>query len=497
MKLPKFIRACRVLARFLRRKSHHYFAHVAGQIRRVEEAPATGRALVLMDNSIHFLTMQQQAESNSAVAAVRKPLLFGSWFILALLGVTLIWGVLAPIESAAIAHGSVVLLSNKKTIQHLEGGIIRDIAVKEGDTVVAGQTLIRLDDTAAAASRDSLQGQLYTALATEARLAAERDGLAEIAFSKEMLERSQHDVALAKALAAQRSLHESTQGAQKAKLTMFRQRIAQSVEQIEGLKAQREGAAGQLELLAEEIETVKGLLAKGFATRTRLLELQRRQSELQGSRGEFEAKVGEANQHIHETEMAIVNEQGEFASKRSQDLRDIQAEIGELQEKLRAASDVVKRTVIAAPTGGIVTGLKQHTLGGVISPGAPIMEIIPQDDQLVIEAKVNPTDIDTVHAGLDARVMFTAYKMRSTPKVPGKITQISADSFSDERNPQASPYYVARIEVDKEFLETMNQHVRLYPGMPAEVMIRTGSRSFLGYLFHPITDSMHRAFREE
>ncbi|MDE3059632.1 MAG: HlyD family type I secretion periplasmic adaptor subunit [Pseudomonadota bacterium] len=455
------------------------------------------RAVALMDAGAHYLMDRNHVSSNPAMASVRGPLVMGLWVTLALALVGLVWGALVPIDSAAVARGSVVLLSSKKTVQHLEGGIIDEILVREGEMVKAGQALIRLNATAADASRDTLQAQLYTAQATEDRLIAEHDGLKDIAFSKEMLDAGKTNGDVAKAMAAQQRLFAAEQEAEQAKIEALGERAQQSRASIDGLKAQIEGASGQLDLLSEEISTVETLLAKGYATKTRLYELERRKSELQGSKGQYEAEIAKAKQTIAETEADIASDRGDFESKHASELRDAQAQIAELRKKLLTASDVASRTLITAPVAGIVTGLKYHTAGGVIQPGAPVMDIVPQDDQLVIEAQVRPNDIAQVHAGLDARIIFPAYKMRSTPKVPGKVTLVSADKFTDEHAAQPQSWYTARIEVDKEFLSRLQRPIELYPGMPAEVLISTGSRSFLSYLFRPISDSMNRAFREE
>jgi HlyD family type I secretion membrane fusion protein len=466
-------------------------------VEKAATSPTTQRTIARLDDASSFMTNRHYESANPVIAATRMPLVMGLWIMLALVCVILVWGSLAPIESAAVARGKVVLLSNKKTIQHLEGGIIESLMVKEGERVDAGQTLVKLSDTAATASRDALQGQLYVARATQARLIAERDDKEEIAFDQDMIDASAQNEELAKVIAAQIRLFESQRAANQAKLAIFQKRIDQSTEETEGFKSQSDSSSEQLTLLAEEIATTEKLLEQGLATRPHLLELLRRQSELTGGRGQYQAEISKVGQSIAETEMAILNEQKEIETKNSQELRDAQAQVAELQEKLRAAQDIVDRTVIAAPVGGIVTGLKYHTLGGVIPPGSQVMDIIPQDDQLVIEAQVKPNDIANVHSGLDANIVFTAYKMRSTPKVPGKVMQVSADTFTEENVLQPNSYYTAQIAVDKDFLRSLSHEIKLYPGMPADVLISTGSRSFLGYLFDPITDSMRRAFREE
>jgi HlyD family secretion protein len=457
----------------------------------------TAITIIRMDIIIRFLTKPQYPSGNPAIDAVRLPLIIGLWVMITLGAVILIWGTLAPIESGALAKGSVALLSKKKSIQHLEGGIIKEILVNEGDKVIAGQQLILLSDTAASANVGILQWQLYIARANESRLIALRDNLSQLTFDNDMIESGKTDENLSNAMSVQTQLFNSALDTQKTKYSILDQRIAQSQEEIVGLEAQIKATASQIELGGEETATSQMLVKKGYDTKTHLFKLQRTQSELQGNLGQYSSEVAKTRQNIAEIQMQRINQQNEFETKNSQDLRDIQAQISNLNDKLREAKDVLERTVVTAPNDGIITALKYHTAGGVITPGAVIMDIIPQDDLLVIEAHIKPNDISVVHAGLNARVIFTSYKTRTTPKIPGKVTQVSADTFFDEHRAQDAPYYIARVEVDKSFIDKMKEPIELYPGMPADVLIRTGSRSFLSYLFQPITDSMNSSFREK
>lgn len=475
----------------------NYLKPLQQPLRQMEVSFRDGRAVAYMDSCISYVTRPHAEAQNPALGIVRWPVVFGFWIIAAFLFVTLVWGALVPIESAVGAHGSVVLFSSKKTVQHLEGGIIDEILVKDGDKVKAGQVLIRLRDTASNASRDAVRQQLFTERASEARLKAERDNKDVIIYDEDMLTKANADKVLAEILTTQQHLFESERGAQTAKLNELNQRVAQAHAEIDGLQAESTGAEEQIALLGKEIGTVEELLAKGYATETRLLALKRNQSELAGRKGQFQAEMAKTQQLVTEAENAVVNQQKEFETKYLQELHETQLKVTELQNKLLAAEDVQGRTVITAPSEGIVTGLRFHTAGGVINPGMPIMDVIPQSDSLIVEVHVKPSDISAIHQGMDARVLFTSYKMRTTPKVPGKVTQISADVITDEHAAQPNSYYTARVEVDKDFLHSLTKPIELQPGMPAEVMIRTGSRSFIGYLFKPVADSMYKAFREQ
>jgi len=456
-----------------------------------------GHSIFYMDRCIQFMTSRTYECPNPAIASVRKPIVVGMWVISIFFSVVLIWGAFAPIDSAAVAKGSVTLLSNKKIIQHLEGGIIEELFVKDGDHVVAGDKLIRLSNVSSEANRDMLQGQLYLSRASESRLISMRDKIPAISFSADILEASKTNENLAKILASQTHMFESQLSAQGSKLDSLHKRITQSEQQIKGLTAQRDSTTAELELLRGNLNSVEQLVSKQFATKTQLIGLQRNEKSLEGNLGQYSSEIAKVEQSILETQMTIETQASEFDATISDALREAQSQVADLTDKLRAAKDVSARSTVTSPTEGIVNAMKYHTKGGIIQGGTPIMEIIPQSDQLIIEAHVKPADISIVRTGLDAKVMFTSYKSRATPKVPGKIIQVSADKIVDPQSNPPEAYYIARVEVDKKFIEGMNKHIELYPGMPADVLIRTGSRSLLHYMFSPITDSMHRAFREE
>lgn len=455
------------------------------------------KTIANMDLSTKFLMDRNYECKNPAIAVVRMPLVAGLWVMLVFSSIVIIWGAFAPIDSAAVAQGSVTLLSNKKTIQHLEGGIIEEIFVKDGDVVTKNQPLMRLSDVSSIASRDMARAQLYLAHATESRLIAERDNLPEIKFNQDILDSSQTDEALAKIISSQIALFNSHVSGQASKVAALNERINQSKEQIRGQMAQKNSTQLQLNLVRENLKSIQTLVDKGYSTRTYLLGVQRNEKELEGNLGLYDSEIAKIHQSITETEITITNQKNEYETAISDGLHDAQAQISDLTDKLRASQDIVNRAVITAPTNGVVNALKYHTIGGIIEHGMPIMDIVPQDDQLIIEARVKPSDIDIVRGGLDARIMFTAYKAGTTPKVDGKVIQVSADRITDNQMNPPDSYYLARVEVDKKFLSKMAKSVELYPGMPTDVLIKTGSRSFLSYLFSPIIDSMHRAFREE
>lgn len=457
------------------------------------ESDEMKRFIAWLDRSSRFMTQKNYESDNEVLPVIRGPIVVGMWAFLILFIFFGGWAVLAPLESAAVAPGTVVLDSNKKTIQHLEGGIISEILVHEGDRVKAGQALIRLSETNAKARQEILANQMRTAQANEARLLAERDDLEAIPFPEDLL-KVKDQPAITELLDTQQRLFESRRAAVKGKVDVFEQRIKQLEDEINGLRAQETAAGEQATLINEEIGTVQQLLDKGQGLRPRLLALKREAAELEGKRGELLAQVARAEQSIGENRLQILNAKNEQHGETIDMLRKVQDEKADLEEKVTASSDILERVVISAPQAGIVTGLRFHTIGGVIAPGAPVMDIVPTDDRLIVEAQVDPKDIDVVHQGLQARVRLSAYKSRKVPPIDGVVQTVSADKFIDQATNRS--FFLARVEVDAKMLSKLKD-VELYPGMPAEVLIVTGKRSFMSYLMSPITQTFHHAFRED
>lgn len=403
------------------------------------------------------------------------------------------WSAIAPLGSAALAGGVVAVESSRKTIQHLEGGIIDAILVHDGDAVAAGQPLLRLDDVKARTALAALQGQLWDALAGEARLAAQRDGRDHIAFADSLMARAD-DPAVVRALAGQTGIFETQRSLLQSKTDLIRQRIAETREEISGLEAQVAAADRQIGILQEEIKDVAPLVARGLERKPQLLALQRDFAQVEGQRGQALAQIARANQSIAEAEVDILNLRNDTQKQVADELRATQQRVHELQERVQAANDVLTRTVVRAPEAGIVTDLKVHTPGGVINAGEALMDLVPSHDRMIVEAQVRPQDIDTVRAGLPAQVRLLPYKQRRTPPIDGKVIYVSADRLVDKASNQ--PYYAAKIRVDEHELAKLDG-VEMVPGMPSEVMIETGETTVALYALSPILDSFRRAFREQ
>jgi HlyD family secretion protein len=422
-----------------------------------------------------------------AVAWAGNLLFFG--FILGLGS----WSAFAPLESAAIAPGVVEAESSRKTIQHLEGGIIKEILAGDGDIVTAGQVLIRLDDTKDVAELQSLRGQFWEAMAREARLQAEQQGHERISFPSELETAQKQNRSVAAILAGQQNIIETRRKSFQSQEAMIQQKILQVEKEIEGLKAQGLAAAKRAEIARDEVTTVTMLVNKGYERRPRLLSLEREVADIDGRRGDITAQISRAAQVISESQETFLKLESDRQSEIAQSLRDTQNQIYLLRQRIQAANDQLLRTEVKAPEDGVVTDLRIHTPGGVIGSGAPLMDLVPRHDRLIVTARVRPEDIDLVHPGLNADVHLTAYNERRVPRLKGAVTRVSADRLLDKRTDQ--PYYAARIRLQEDQIAEL-ERVQIIPGMTTQVFIKTGRSTVALYALRPLLDSFSSAFRE-
>jgi HlyD family secretion protein len=400
------------------------------------------------------------------------------------------WSDFAPLESAAVASGVVESESSRKTIQHLEGGIIREILVADGDVVRAGQKLILLEDVKARAEAQSLQGQLWDATAREARLQAEQQGEERVSFP-EMAQDANPSVAAV--LVGQQRIFEARRQAFQSQAAVNREKRSEVQKEIEGLRAQESAASKRIEIVHEEADTVAMLVSKGLERRPRLLNLEREMADIEGRRGEIVAQISRAEQVINESKVALLKLENDRQSEIAQSLREAQSQIFQIRERLQAADDQLLRTAVKAPEDGVVTDLRIHTPGGVIGAGAPLMDLVPRQDRLIVTARVRPEDIDVVHPGLNADIHLVPYNQRRVPRLRGTVMQVSADRLVDKRTDQ--PYYATKIRVEDPRI--VEDNIKIVPGMPAEVFITTGSGTVALYALRPLLDSFNGAFRED
>jgi HlyD family secretion protein/epimerase transport system membrane fusion protein len=404
------------------------------------------------------------------------------------------WAASAPLAGAAIASGVVSPDGSRRTVQHLEGGIIRDILVRDGSLVRAGEPLILLEDVQARAGFDMLQTRFYTLAATQARLLAEQSAATSVRFPDWLIAAtSAHPTAL-EAMVAQRAMFDARAKALAERQGILRQRIEQLRQEIAGLEAQIRADSRQIVLIDEEIQGVEQLYRKGLERKTRLLALQRGRADIEGNRAERRARIARAEQAIGEAELQIIAQGTAQLEAINEEASRVQSELAEIEQRLAASRDVLERTLITAPVDGTVVALRFRTPGGVIRPGEPVLEIVPDSEELLIDARVSPMDIDVVRAGLPARVVLPAFQQRHMPQIQGRVRQISADALTDPQTGQR--FFEARIEIDRNQLAALEPALELTAGMPAEVYITTGERTALDYLLSPFYDSLRRAFRE-
>jgi HlyD family secretion protein/epimerase transport system membrane fusion protein len=404
-----------------------------------------------------------------------------------------VWGTLVPIAGGASAPAIISPDGSRKTVQHLEGGMIEELRVRDGDTVGVGQSLVILSNIQPRATYETLLEQYRTLLVTRARLLAERAGQASIEVPAELRD-SMNDPGLAKVLEGQRQLLRTRHAMHQSRILVLRQRIEQFEEQITGVQAQVQSSTRQDELLAEEIGGKEDLQRKGILAKPELLRLQRMQAEILGKKGQYIGNIAQVRQQIGEAELQITAFDAERVDQITTQLDQVRVELATVSERLFASKDVLNRTIIRSPVAGKVVNLRFKTEGGVVQKGEPIMDIVPSDDLLLIDARISPNDIDVVHVGLPTQVHLLAYANRNAPRISGVVRSVSADRLIDENTRQ--PYYLARVEVDREEVRRVDPNIQLVPGMPAEVLIVSGEQTMVQYLIKPFTDALRRSLRE-
>lgn len=402
------------------------------------------------------------------------------------------WGGFAEIASAVIAPGRLVVESNPKLVQHREGGIVGNIAIREGQAVAAGDLLMVLDGASTTANLAIVTKQLTELQARSARLQAIAHGNTALIFPAELAARRQ-EPEVAAILAAEQQLFTTHLSMLAEEDQQLKDRVAAYRKELSNYRARNKAAGRELALLKEEQAGLDKLFEKGVISLNRINQGKRAIARLEGEIATVSAFESDVQGRLSESELALAQLEAAARKKALEDWRDMQAQQVQLEEKRIAAQDSLDRLEIRAPQGGIVHELDVHTIGGVIAPGEVLMTIVPTDDTLVVEGRVRPTDVDQVHRGQEARIRFPALNMRTTPDVSGTVLLVGADLSVDNQTNDA--WFDVRIELEGEDLAAL-QGVELVPGMPAEVFVKTGERSPLSYLLQPVTDQIERAFRE-
>jgi membrane fusion protein, type I secretion system len=427
-----------------------------------------------------------------ARSSIRVHLIAGLVVVLVLAGGFGTWASTVQISGALIAPGQVVVDSNVKKVQHPTGGVVGEVRVRDGDTVKAGDIVVRLDETVVRASLAIVVKTLNGLWARAARLEAEQQGRDNITFPTMLTDRAS-DPDVRDVMASEAKLFEVRVTGRAGQKSQLRERITQLNEEIEGLMAQERAKDKEISLVEKELVGVRQLYDQRLVQISRLTTLERDSARLNGERGQYIASRAQARGKITETELQIIQVDKDVVSEVSKDLRETNDKIGEFVERKVTAEDQLRRIDIRAPQDGIVLQSTVHTVGGVITAGDAIMMIVPKADDLSVEAKVNPQDIDKLQIGQKTLLRLSAFNQRTTPELNGLVSRVSADVTTDQRSGQT--YYTIRVSMPPEEVKRLGD-VKLIPGMPVEAFVQTGDRTMFSYLLKPFSDQFMRAFRE-
>ncbi len=423
----------------------------------------------------------------------RRIALIGVGIIVFTFGVLGLWAAFAPLSSAVIGSGTIKTENTRKTLQHLEGGILRRIAVSEGDQVQAGQVLFELDPVQTSAGLEITRSQLFTLLARADRLKSERDRLASVRFSPEVLA-EQSDPLVRRTMQDEIRQFQQRRTSMQGQVAILRSRAAQYREQIGGIDRQQAGMETQVRLLNDELAGLNELYEKQLVPRPRLLALERERAQIQSQIGRAIGERAQAQQAIGESELQAQQILKQFDEENAKELADIQVQIAELREKFTVAEDVASRVRITSPVAGTAQNLRVQTEGAVVRPAEPLVDIVPASGGFEIRAQFSPNDVDNLYPGMVAEIRFPSFHSLKLPMLEGRVATVSRDRFVDEAT--NTPYFLVTIQLREEELPE-EIHGKLVAGMPAEVVVPTGARSALQYLFNPLTNSLRRSMREE
>lgn len=428
----------------------------------------------------------------SAQSSIRLHLIVGLTVVVLLAGGLGGWAATAEISGALIAPGSIVVESSVKKVQHPTGGVVGEVRAHDGDLVKTGDIVVRLDDTVTKANLAIVTKNLDGMLARAARLQAEQQGLDKIVFPAALLDRAD-DPDVKNVIASETKLFEVRTTGRVGQKAQLRERIQQLNEEIAGTQAQAQAKDQEIALVDKELVGVRSLYDQHLVQMTRMTTLQRDSARLSGERAQYIASIAQAKGKITETELQIIQVDKDMVSDVSKDLRETNDKIGEYVERKVTAEDQLRRVDIRSPQDGMVEQSTVHTVGGVITAGDAIMMIVPQADDLQVEAKVNPQDIDKLQIGEKTLLRLSAFNQRTTPELNGAVIRVSPDVTTDQRTGQS--YYTIRVSMPPEEVARLGE-VRLIPGMPVEAFVQTGDRTMLAYLIKPLKDQLMRAFRE-
>lgn len=499
-KVKKFAKNLIEKTKPIRQKQKEYALEAVKKARNL--SPHVDKLITVVDKSITYIANPDPLDGRpEVVQETRAPSVFGIWVMIITFGFFMMWAILAPLDSASHAMGKIILESQKRLIQHPEGGVIKEILVKDGQEVKKDQTLIILDDTQLKARKQQQEYKYLSFLAEVSRLQAEKDNLEQIKFPEDLLEKA-GDPEVQKMIHTQEKVFNARLAAYNTRLEHIQKSTAQYTERKNSLLPQLESVKKLIALAETQIKSYKKLFEKGNIDVARLHSAEASYAEYISKQGQLRAQLAETEQLIIQSEISVDNYKNEYFEKIITDLKDNQNNLSVTSEGLKDINEALKRTIIKAPVAGTVSNVAESlTPNGVLPQQAVLMEIIPQDDKLVVEAKILPTDIAAVRVGQTARIRLTAYRARIVPVLEGKVISLSADIvLGDQRDLQMGmpAYYKVRIEIDKDQLSKVEKlnDVHLYPGMGVDVMIVLGTRTMMRYLLDPIIISLDHAFKE-
>lgn len=437
-------------------------------------------------------TNTENVKLDSNLISVKRYVVFGFATLFVLVGGLGGWAATTDLSGAVLAPGTVVVASSVKKIQHPTGGIIGKIFVSNGDHVKAGEVLVRLDETVTRAQLQVITKQMDELRGRQARLRAERDGAATVAFPDDLLARAA-ETDVGHIISGERTLFETRLRSREAQKAQLSERIAGLQEEVAGLTSQADAKSRELNLIGKELAGLETLETQRLVPTSKMMSIRREGARLEGEKAQLQAAAGSSRGKIAEIELQKLGIDIEARSDIIKDLRETEGRLAELSERRTAAEDQLRRIELTSPVDGVVHQLTVHTVGGVINPAEQLMLVVPADDRLVIEAKIAPHDIDQARMHEDASIRFPAFNQRTTPTLSGRVRDISADLTRDQQTGMS--YFTANVEIPESEMPKLNGH-KLMPGMPAEVQIATISRSALSYLVKPLEDAFAKAFRE-
>ncbi|MEK6733640.1 MAG: HlyD family type I secretion periplasmic adaptor subunit [Pseudomonadota bacterium] len=467
-------------------------------------SPYVDKTITGIDIAINYITKTEDPSRREVVQETRSPAIFGVWVLIITFGVGMLWATFAPLDSASHAMGKIILESKKRIIQHPYGGLIKEVLVRDGDHVVKGQELLLLDDTELKARKKQIEYKYLSTLAELAKLTSERDNLASIKFPEEILSYS-GDPKIQEMMHNQEKTFAAKQATITSQIALTEKNVAQSIEQRNALEPQIEATEKLIKITGDQVASYKKLFAKGNISKVYLQEAETRNADAIGRRGQLISTLAAAEQATLRAQFELENIKQKFFHDTVERLKQAQAELSIVSEQLKETEQHLKLTVVTAPEEGNISNVNEHlTPHSVIHPQHTLMEIVPQDDKLIIEAKVPASEIATVKVGQISRVRLTAFRARIVPVLEGTVVSIGADvTMPDQMDLQTGaarqPYYKVRIEIDKDYFDQVAKakNVFLYPGMGADVLIVTGTRTLMQYLMDPITLTLDKAFREK